>query len=106
VLLITDGRFSGGTRGGAIGHVSPEAASGGPIAFVREGDMIELDIEARTLELLVDFDEFDKRREGWTPPPPSATEGVLAVYSAMVGSAAGGAVVSPENFYGEGRAQK
>ena len=98
VLLITDGRFSGGTRGGAIGHVSPEAAAGGPIAFVREGDMIEVDIDGRRLELLIDFEEFDRRREGWEPPAPRVTDGVLAVYAAMVGSAASGAVVETANI--------
>jgi len=106
VLLITDGRFSGGTRGGAIGHVSPEAAAGGPIAFVRDGDLIEVDIDARRLELLVDFEEFDARRDGWKPPAPSATQGVLGVYAAMVGSATGGAIVDPENFDSERRSQE
>ncbi|MHB8895179.1 MAG: dihydroxy-acid dehydratase [Candidatus Geothermincolia bacterium] len=105
VILITDGRFSGGTRGGAIGHVSPEAAAGGPIAFVQDGDMIEVDIEERRLELLVDFEEFDRRKDGWKPPAPGATEGVLAVYAAMVGSASGGAVVSTENLDSERRSR-
>jgi len=106
VLLITDGRFSGGTRGGAIGHVSPEAAAGGPIAFVRDGDLIEVDVDDRRLELLVDYEEFDRRREGWKAPAPRVTEGVLGVYSEMVGSASGGAVVSPENIDRERRSQK
>jgi dihydroxy-acid dehydratase len=98
VILITDGRFSGGTRGGAIGHVSPEAASGGPIALVNEGDTIVVDIEARALELQVDDEELSRRRESWKPPAPRATDGVLAVYAAMVGSASSGAVVEPGNI--------
>ncbi|HEY5493841.1 MAG TPA: dihydroxy-acid dehydratase [Candidatus Anoxymicrobiaceae bacterium] len=106
VLLITDGRFSGGTRGGAIGHVSPEAAAGGPIAFVRDGDMIEVDVDERRLELLVDFKEFDRRREGWRAPAPRVSTGVLGVYSEMVGSASGGAVVSPENIDREGGSER
>jgi dihydroxy-acid dehydratase len=103
VLLITDGRYSGGTRGGAIGHVSPEAAAGGPIALVREGDTIEIDVEARTLELKVPQGEMAARREAWKPPAPKGDLGVLAVYAAMVGSAAGGAVMSPANIEGERR---
>jgi dihydroxy-acid dehydratase len=106
VLLITDGRFSGGTRGGAIGHVSPEAAAGGPIAFVRDGDMIEVDVDERRLELLVDFKEFDHRREGWRAPAPRVSTGVLGVYSEMVGSASGGAVVSPDNIDREGGSER
>ncbi len=98
VSLITDGRFSGGTRGGAIGHVSPEAAAGGPIALVRDGDTVEVDIDARRIELLVDSEELDRRREGWNHPVPGATKGVLGVYEAMVGSASGGAVVGPGNL--------
>ena len=70
VLLLTDGRFSGGTTGLCIGHVAPEAADGGPIAFVRDGDPIRLDIAARTLDLLVDEAELASARAGWEPPPP------------------------------------
>jgi dihydroxy-acid dehydratase len=92
VLLVTDGRFSGGTTGPCIGHVAPEAVDGGPIAFVRNGDRIRLDLAARTLELLVDDDELARRRAGWTPPAPKHERGVLAKYAKLVGSAANGAV--------------
>ena len=78
VLLITDGRFSGGTTGLCVGHVAPEAVDGGPIAFVRDGDRIRLDAAARTLDLLVDEDELAARRAGWTPPAPKHERGVLA----------------------------
>ncbi|MBN2169215.1 MAG: dihydroxy-acid dehydratase [Actinobacteria bacterium] len=93
VLLLTDGRFSGGTRGGAIGHVSPEAAAGGPIALVEEGDMIELDVDERRLELLVDDGVLAERRRNWKKPEGRFPKGVLEVYSELVGSAAGGAVM-------------
>lgn len=92
VLLVTDGRFSGGTTGLCIGHVAPEAVDGGPIAFVRDGDGIRLDVTARTLDLLVAAPELAARRVGWAPPPPRYTRGVLAKYSRLVGSAARGAV--------------
>ena len=92
VLLLTDGRFSGGTTGLCVGHMAPEAADGGPIAFVRDGDRIVLDLAARTLDLHVDADELARRREGWAPPAPRYTRGVLAKYAKLVGSAAGGAV--------------
>ncbi|HEV2088809.1 MAG TPA: dihydroxy-acid dehydratase, partial [Cryptosporangiaceae bacterium] len=92
VLLLTDGRFSGGTTGLCIGHVAPEAADGGPIAYVRDGDRIRLDLAARTLELLVDDEELAGRREGWAPPAPRYTRGVLAKYAKLVGSPAYGAV--------------
>jgi dihydroxy-acid dehydratase len=92
VLLLTDGRFSGGTTGLCIGHVAPEATDGGPIAFVRDGDPIRLDLSARTLDLLVDADELARRAEGWTPPAPRYTRGVLAKYAKLVGSAAQGAI--------------
>jgi len=92
VLLLTDGRFSGGTTGLCVGHIAPEATDGGPIAFVRDGDAIKLDLAARTLELLVDADELAARREGWAPPAPRYTKGVLGKYAKLVGSAAQGAV--------------
>src|SRR3954453_9084406 len=92
VLLLTDGRFSGGTTGLCIGHVAPEATDGGPIAFVQDGDPIRLDLAARTLELLVADDELPRRREGWAPPAPRYTTGVLGKYAKLVGSAAQGAV--------------
>ncbi|HEX6577945.1 MAG TPA: dihydroxy-acid dehydratase [Jiangellaceae bacterium] len=92
VLLITDGRVSGGTTGLCIGHVAPEAVDGGPIAFVGDGDRVRLDVEARTLDLLVDDAELAVRREGWSPPPAKHQRGVLAKYARLVGSAATGAV--------------
>jgi dihydroxy-acid dehydratase len=92
VLLVTDGRFSGGTTGLCIGHVAPEAVDGGPIAFVHDGDRVRLDVEARTLDLLVDDAELAARRDGWVPPAAKHTRGVLAKYARLVGSAATGAV--------------
>ncbi|MDN3310760.1 dihydroxy-acid dehydratase [Microbacterium oryzae] len=91
VLLLTDGRFSGGTTGLCIGHIAPEAVDAGPIAFVRDGDLIRVDIAARTLDLLVDEAELSSRRAGWEPLPPRYTRGVLAKYSKLVRSAAEGA---------------
>jgi dihydroxy-acid dehydratase len=92
VLLLTDGRFSGGTTGLCIGHIAPEAVDGGPIALVRDGDLIRVDIAARTLDLLVDASELGSRKVGWEPLQPRYTRGVLAKYSALVRSAAHGAV--------------
>ena len=91
VLLLTDGRFSGGTTGLCIGHIAPEATNGGPIALVRDGDLIRVDIAARTLELLVEPEELAARKENWQPLPPRYTRGVLAKYSKLVHSAAEGA---------------
>lgn len=91
VLLLTDGRFSGGTTGLCIGHIAPEAVDAGPIAFVRDGDLIRVDIAARSLDLLVDEAELNVRRDGWAPLPPRYTRGVLAKYSKLVRSAAEGA---------------
>ncbi len=93
VLLITDGRFSGGTTGLCVGHVAPEAVDGGPIAFVKDGDRIRLDAAARTLDLLVDEAELEARRAGWQPPAPKHQRGVLAKYAKLVGSARYGAVL-------------
>jgi dihydroxy-acid dehydratase len=92
VLLLTDGRFSGGTTGLCVGHVAPEAVDGGPICVVRDGDRIRLDVAARRLDLLVDDDELEARRADWTPLPPTYTSGVLGKYVRLVGSAAEGAV--------------
>src|SRR6187399_720366 len=92
VLLLTDGRFSGGTTGLCIGHIAPEAVDEGPVAFVRDGDGIRLDIAARSIDLLVDATELESRRSGWVPLPPRYTRGVLAKYSKLVHSAAEGAV--------------
>lgn len=94
VALITDGRFSGATRGGAIGHVSPEAAAGGPLAFVEPGDLIEIDIPARRLSLLVEDAELARRKAAWQRPAPKARGGYLARYAAMVTSADTGAVLA------------
>ncbi len=93
VALITDGRFSGGTRGACIGHVSPEAAAGGPIALVQNGDPIVIDLPNRKLVLEVDEAELARRREQWRPPKPKFTNGWLARYAALVTSANTGAVL-------------
>jgi len=92
VLLLTDGRFSGGTTGLCIGHIAPEASDGGPIALVRHGDLIRVDVAARSLDLLVDEEELAARRIGWAPLPPRYTRGVLAKYARLVHSASEGAV--------------
>ncbi|CAB4624158.1 MAG: dihydroxy-acid dehydratase [Actinobacteria bacterium] len=91
VLLLTDGRFSGGTTGLCIGHIAPEATDGGPIALVRDGDLIRVDIASRSLELLVEPEELAARKQDWQPLPPRYTRGVLAKYSKLVHSAAEGA---------------
>ncbi|WP_277676311.1 dihydroxy-acid dehydratase [Saccharopolyspora rectivirgula] len=93
VLLVTDGRFSGGTTGLCIGHVAPEAADGGPIALVRDGDQIRVDMRSRALDLLVDEAELEQRRKDWAPPEGPRGRGVLAKYAKLVGSAAAGAVL-------------
>ena len=93
VALITDGRFSGATRGAAIGHISPEAAVGGPIALVHEGDTIEIDINANTINLLVSDEEMAKRKAEWKPRQPKITTGYLARYAKLVTSGAQGAVL-------------
>jgi dihydroxy-acid dehydratase len=92
VLLVTDGRFSGGTTGLCVGHVAPEAVDAGPIAFVQDGDPITLDVANRTLEVEIDDDELARRKDGWTPLPPRYTTGVLAKYRKLVSSASEGAV--------------
>jgi len=94
VALLTDGRFSGATKGPAVGHVSPEAAAAGPIALVSEGDSITVDIDAATVTLNVTDDELAVRRSAWSPRPPKVTEGVLVRYSKLVSSADKGAVLS------------
>src|ERR671911_113821 len=91
VLLLTDGRFSGGTTGLCIGHVAPEAVDGGPIAFVKDGDRIRVDIAARSFDLLVDEAELEARKVGWEPLPARYTKGVLAKYAKLVHSASTGA---------------
>jgi dihydroxy-acid dehydratase len=93
VALITDGRFSGGSRGCAIGHVSPEAVEGGLIALIEEGDEIEIDIPKRTLNLKVNDADIELRRQKWTPPQPKISKGYLALYAKLVSSANRGAVI-------------
>jgi dihydroxy-acid dehydratase len=93
VALITDGRFSGGTRGPCVGHISPEAAEGGPIAFIKDGDTIELDIHGRSLELKVPDEELERRKKGWKPPAPKIKSGWLSRYAKAVTSANTGAVL-------------
>lgn len=92
--LITDGRFSGGTWGFCIGHVAPEAVDGGPIAFVRDGDRIRIDVSSLSLDLLVDDSELSARREGWTPNPPRYTSGVLGKYARLAQGADKGAITN------------
>jgi dihydroxy-acid dehydratase len=94
VLLITDGRFSGGTTGLCVGHIAPEATDGGPIAFVKDGDPIVLDMANRTLEIEVTDEAFAERKIGWEPLPPKYTTGVLAKYRKLVSSAAEGAITN------------
>jgi dihydroxy-acid dehydratase len=93
VALITDGRFSGGTRGPCIGHISPEAMEGGPIAIVRDGDIISIDIPKRKLDLLISVGEMKKRLKTWKPPRPKITRGWLARYAELATSANSGAVL-------------
>jgi dihydroxy-acid dehydratase len=95
VALLTDGRFSGGTRGFCIGHVAPEAAVGGPIAALREGDTIVIDITGRKLNVELSEGEIRSRMEGWSPPAPHYRHGVFAKYTALVSSAAEGAITFP-----------
>jgi len=94
VALLTDGRFSGGTHGLMVGHVAPEAALGGPIALVQEGDEIVVDVDRKVLDLAVDPAILAQRAERWTPPPPRYTSGVLAKYAALVSSASEGAITN------------
>ena len=92
--LITDGRFSGGTWGFCIGHVAPEATDGGPIAFVKNGDRIRIDVHTKSLNLLVSDDELANRRKGWKPNPPRYTSGVLGKYAKLVQGAETGAITN------------
>jgi len=93
VALLTDGRFSGGTRGASIGHISPEAMQGGIIGIVKEGDRIAIDIPAKTITLKVSDEEIQKRQAVWTPPQPKIQSGYMARYAKAVSSASKGAVV-------------
>lgn len=94
VAMVTDGRFSGGTRGFMVGHVAPEAYVGGPIALVKDDDEITIDTETNIIDLHVSTDELEKRRKQWSPPKPNYTTGALAKYATLVGSAAQGAITS------------
>jgi len=93
VAILTDGRFSGASRGPCIGHIAPEAAVGGPIALIREGDRISIDVPGRKLDLLISDEEWAKRKAEWKPRPPNMTSGYLARYAKLVTSADKGAVV-------------
>lgn len=95
VAMVTDGRFSGGTRGFMVGHVAPEAYVGGPIALVRDGDKIVIDTESNQIDVRVSEGEMESRRAGWRRPPPNYTHGALAKFASLVGSAAEGAVTRP-----------
>jgi dihydroxy-acid dehydratase len=101
VAMVTDGRYSGATRGPCIGHVCPEAASGGPLAIVRDGDMIEFDISKRTLKLCLTKAEISKRLKSWKPPAPKMDKGFLKVYRDIVGEASGGARLGERNRTGK-----
>jgi dihydroxy-acid dehydratase len=98
VAMVTDGRFSGATRGFMVGHVAPEAAKGGPIALVYDGDIIELDLVKNTITLEVDEAELARRKAEWKKPKPKYTEGVFAKYCALVSSAAEGAITFAPNL--------
>ncbi|HUT44656.1 MAG TPA: dihydroxy-acid dehydratase, partial [Sedimentisphaerales bacterium] len=93
VALITDGRFSGGSKGCSIGHISPEAVVGGPIGLLKDGDIIEIDIPGNKISVKLSDDELAERKKAWTPPKPRITEGCLAKYAAMATSADTGAVL-------------
>jgi len=97
VALITDGRFSGATRGLMVGHVAPEAALGGPIAAIQEGDRITIDTRTRKLDLEISHAEIARRMSEWKPPAPRYKTGVFAKYAALVRSASEGAITSPVN---------
>jgi dihydroxy-acid dehydratase len=93
VALVTDGRFSGGTRGACVGHVSPEAAAGGTIGLLVDGDIIDIDIDSRSINVRLDDSELHRRRSRWTAPQPRVTGGYLARYAAMATSADMGAIL-------------
>ena len=98
VAMVTDGRFSGGTRGFMVGHVAPEAFVGGPIAFIKNGDKISINTEDNSINLEVSSDELENRKRGWSVPKPKYVSGALAKYALLVGSAANGAITDPRNF--------
>ena len=92
VALLTDGRFSGATRGISVGHIAPEAFVGGMIAFVQDGDIITIDVDKRELRVAISAEELSKRKAGWSAPEPRYTRGVMAKYARMVSSASEGAI--------------
>ena len=92
VALLTDGRFSGATRGICVGHIAPEAAVGGPLALLRDGDRVRIDADARRIDVLIDDAELARRRAAWVAPPPRHRAGLLAKYAQCVGQADAGAV--------------
>ena len=98
VAMVTDGRFSGGTRGFMIGHVAPEAFVGGPIALVKDGDKISIKLEDNSLNLHVSEEELSKRKEQWRRPAPNYSTGALAKFASLVGSAANGAITKPAEY--------
>ena len=98
VAMVTDGRFSGGTRGFMVGHVAPEAFVGGPIAFIKNGDKISINTEDNSINLEVSSDELENRKREWKVPKPKYVSGALAKYALLVGSAANGAITDPRNF--------
>jgi dihydroxy-acid dehydratase len=93
--LVTDGRFSGGTRGLCVGHIGPEAALGGPIALIRNGDVIHIDCDAGKIDVQLSAEELEARRKAWTPRPPASGSGALWRYAQIVGDAAHGATTHP-----------
>ena len=96
--MVTDGRFSGGTRGFMVGHVAPEAFVGGPIALVKNGDKISINIEDNSINLHVSNDELEKRKKDWSRPKANYDTGALAKYASLVGSAARGAITIPADY--------
>ncbi|NHV98005.1 MAG: dihydroxy-acid dehydratase, partial [Thaumarchaeota archaeon] len=94
VALITDGRFSGATRGICVGHVAPEAAVGGPIALLQNGDIVEIDLDKRLIEVRLSEEELVERKRAWRPPEPRIRSGYLKRYSLLVGSASKGAILT------------
>jgi dihydroxy-acid dehydratase len=100
VALITDGRFSGASRGASIGHVSPEAAVGGPIALLEEGDLIQIDIPNLSLQVKLTDEELQRRRANWKPRQPEITSGYLARYASMVSSGNKGAILEVPSAVG------
>jgi len=98
VAMVTDGRFSGGTRGFMVGHVAPEAFVGGPIALIKDGDKISISTDSNSIDLHVSEDELQKRKQEWKKPTPNYQSGALAKYASLVGSAADGAITIPANY--------